>query len=424
MEVYRGNIVYAQSEEQLAEYEGYYITVDQGIIQGVYPSLPQQYAGLPVTDFGDDVLIPAFSDLHVHAPQYPQRGLAMDALLPDWLQQYTFPLEAKYADISFARQVYRAFVDDLIRHGTMHAVVFGTIHREAASFLMDYMEEKELSAYVGKVNMDTGSPDILCESTEGSLRETELFLQQHQGSRYAKPILTPRFAPTCSRGLLEGLGKLAQKYHTGMQTHLVESGWEAKEARRLFPDCSCDTQIYERAGLLENGPVVGAHFIFPEEEDIRILKKYNGYAVQCPDATINIMAGIMQTAGLSRQGIMLGLGSDIAGGHCLGIFSQVARAVQLSKIKEFYEPEGNQAISFAQAFYMGTKQSGSLFGKVGSLEPGYSFDALVIGGLADPFMSPGPAGIVERFCYTGGTEHIKARYLHGKLCQPGIDDRR
>ena len=163
MEVYRGNIVYAQSEEQLAEYEGYYITVDQGIIQGVYPSLPQQYAGLPVTDFGDDVLIPAFSDLHVHAPQYPQRGLAMDALLPDWLQQYTFPLEAKYADISFARQVYRAFVDDLIRHGTMHAVVFGTIHREAASFLMDYMEEKELSAYVGKVNMDTGSPDILCE---------------------------------------------------------------------------------------------------------------------------------------------------------------------------------------------------------------------------------------------------------------------
>ena len=414
MEVYRGNIVYSQSEKELAEFERHYIIVDGGVVQGIFPVLPEQYSALPVADFGDDVIIPAFSDLHVHAPQYPQRGLAMDALLQDWLQNYTFPLEARYADMEFARKVYSAFADDLIRYGTLHAVVFGTIHRDATSFLAECMEEKGLPSYIGKVNMDTGSPDILCESVEESLRETELFLDRHQGNRYARPILTPRFAPTCSKELLEGLGKLAGKYQTGMQTHLVESKWEAAEAKRLFPDCSCDTQIYEQAGLLEHGPVVGAHFIFPEEDDIRILKKHNGYAVQCPDATVNIIAGIMQTAGLARQGISLGLGSDLAGGHHPGIFRQAARAVQLSKLKEFYEPENNHAIPFAQAFYMGTKQSGSLFGKTGSLEKGYSFDALVIGGVSDPFLDLKPAQIAERFCYMGETKHIKARYLRGR----------
>ena len=313
-----------------------------------------------------------------------------------------------------ARAVYDAFLEDLIAHGTMHAAVFGTIHREATGYLLERMEDMGLPAYVGKVNMDTDSPAALCETTDESLRETERFLERYSGNRFARPILTPRFAPTCSWELLTGLGKLAEKYRVGLQTHLVESLWEAEEARRRFPECSCDTEIYERAGLLSAGPVIAAHFIFPAEEDVRILKKYNGYAVQCPDATISVIAGIMQTGALADRGVSLGLGSDLAAGHSPGIYSQAARAVQLSKLKAFYEPEGNRAISFAQAFYMGTKQGGGLFGKVGSLEPGYRFDALAIGGVSDPFARLSPAQTVERFCYLGETKHIHARYLAGK----------
>ena len=414
MEIYRGNIVYSRSSEELAEFPDSFISVENGIIEGIYPELPEKYASLPVKDFGDDVIIPAFSDLHVHAPQYPQRGLAMDELLNDWLNKNTFPLEAKYADPEFAHAVYDAFVDDMIEHGTMHAVVFGTIHREATSYLIGRMEQKGLRAFVGKVNMDVNSPEFLCETTEESLQETERFLEQCSSNQNARPVLTPRFAPTCSKELLSGLGQLAQKYQVGVQTHLVESIWEAQEARRLFPMCSCDTAIYEEAGLLAHGPVFGAHFIFPTEDDIRILKQYQGYAVQCPDATINVIAGIMQTAALSERGVSLGFGSDIAGGHNLGIYSQIARSVQLSKIKAFYEPENNRAISFAESFYIGTKQGGSAFGKVGSLEPGYSFDALVIGGVSDPLVKLTPGQVVERFCYLGETKHIKARYLAGR----------
>ena len=414
MQLFHGNIVYSVSERELAEHTDSYIAVENGTVEGIYPVIPEKLGGAPVTDLGDGVIIPAFSDLHVHAPQYPQRGLAMDELLYDWLHKYTFPLEARFADMEFARAVYDAFIDDMILHGTMHAAVFGTIHREAAGYLISRMEEKGLYAYVGKVNMDTDSPEYLCETAEDSVRETEVFLEQYSANRTAKPVLTPRFAPTCSGELLSGLGKLGAKYGVGIQTHLVESLWEAAEAKKHFPDCSCDTEIYEKAGLLDNGPVIGAHFIFPEEEDIRILKKYNGYAVQCPDATVNVIAGIMRTAALSERGISLGLGSDIAGGANLGIYSQISRSVQLSKLKEFYEPGENRAIPFSQAFYMGTKQGGSLFGRVGSLEPGYLFNALVIDGLAGPFEKLTPGQTVERFCYLGETGHIRARFLAGK----------
>lgn len=414
MELYHGSIVYAKSVGELAEHTGSYLAVENGVVEGIYPILPEHFRGAPVVELGGDVLIPAFSDLHVHAPQYPQRGLATDELLHDWLERHTFPLEARFADTDYARAVYDAFLRDLIAHGTLHAAVYGTIHREATGYLLERMEALGLRAYVGKVNMDTDSPPSLCESPAESLRETERFLEQYGGKRCARPILTPRFAPTCSWELLEGLGKLAGKYAAGVQTHLVESRWEAAEARRRFPGCSCDTEIYERAGLLEHGPVIGGHFIFPLEEDIRILKKHDGFAVQCPDATISVIAGIMRTGALADRGVRLGLGSDLAAGHSPGIYSQAGRAVQLSKLKAFYEPEGNRALSFAEAFYMATKGGGALFGRVGSLEPGYAFDALVIGGVADGFQSLRPAQAVERFCYLGETRHIRARYLGGK----------
>lgn len=412
--LYHGQIVYAVSADELAVRRNCYISVENGVVEGIYDSLPEKYAGVPLAEFGNNVLIPAFSDLHVHAPQYPQRGLGMDCLLADWLNTYTFPQEARYSDPEYACEVYEAFLNDLIANGTFHACVYGTIHREATSWLTERMEQLKLRAFVGKINMDIQSPDYLCETMEESLRETELYLDSCTGNRFAKPILTPRFAPTCSFELLKGLGRLGAKYQVGTQTHLVESRWEAAEALRLNPDCRCDTGIYEKAGLLENGPVVAAHFIFPKEEDIRLLKQYRGYAVQCPDATVNVIAGIMKTAALSDQGVNLALGSDIAGGHLPGIYTQAARSVQLSKIKWFYEPEENRPIPFTAAFHMATKAGGALFGKVGSLEPGYVFDALVIRDFSDPFRTLSPAETVERFCYTGNREDIIARFIGGE----------
>ena len=414
MRIIHADIVYSKDREELAVHRGSFIAVENGRVKDIWTEVPEEYRDVPVTDHGSDVLIPAFSDLHVHAPQYPNRGFGMDMLLADWLEKFTFPMEARYADPEFAKLVYDAFVDDLLACGTMHACVYGTVHTEATSYLIERMDKKGIKGFVGKIGMDRNAREDLLEEPEKALRETEAFLEKYSGNKNTRPILTPRFAPSCTGELINGLGRLGKKYNTGMQTHLVESRWEAEQARLLFPECSCDTEIYERAGLMDNGPVIGGHFIFPSEEDIRILKKYDCYAAHCPDATVSVIAGIMPAGALLDRGVRIGLGTDISAGHHTGVYTQAGRSVQLSKLKHFYEPDGNRAITFPEAFWMATKQSGQLFGGTGSLEPGSVFDAIVIRDMSDAAVKLTPEQTVERFCYAGTKEDIRERYMSSK----------
>ena len=409
-----GDIVYSESAEKLTVRENSYLSVDDGKVEGIYGRVPEKYKGVPVEDYGRDLIIPAFSDLHVHAPQFEQRGIGMDLLLSDWLSTYTFPEEAKFRSPEYAEKIYSLFVKDLLRQGTMHAAIYATLLLEATDILFELLEKAGMDALVGKVNMDVKSPDFLTETTKESLRDTETFLERHAGGGRVKPILTPRFAPTCSAELMKGLGELARKYRCGVQTHLVESKWEAAEAVRLFPDCSSDAEIYEKAGLLDTDVSIFGHVIFPTEEDYRILRKHGSFAVHCPDATNNVIAGIAPVRTEQERGIRVALGSDVGAGHGLGIFKQAARAVQLSKLKEFYEPDVSKTISFANAFDMATRVGGSLFGKVGTFGEGYDFDALVIGGTEDPGLPMDAALRLERFCYTGDDRNIRARYLKGR----------
>ena len=312
MKIYQSKIVYSKNKDELQEFENAYIVVNDDKVEGIFTTLPNEYLNEEIIDFKNYVIIPAFSDLHVHAPQYPQRGLAMDKLLSGWLNDYTFPLEDKYKDINYAKEVYNAFTKDLLKHGTMHAAVFSTIHNDASDFLVECLEKEHIQSFVGKVNMDINSPDYLKEDTKTSIENTELFVKKHINNKYAKPILTPRFAPTCSFELLEELGHIAKKYNVGMQTHIVESIWERDEAKKCYDGCKCDMEIYEKAGLLNNEPIIAAHFIFPSSRDIKILKEHNGFAIHCPDATTNVIAGIMKTGSLLDKNVKICIGSDIA----------------------------------------------------------------------------------------------------------------
>ena len=199
----------------------------------------------------------------------------------------------------------------------------------------------------------------------------------------------------------------------GVQTHVVESRWEAGESLRLFPDCLSDSQIYEKAGLLGNGPSVFAHVIFPTEDDIRVMNEYGCIAVHCPDSTANIIAGIMAVKWQQDRGVKITLGCDIGGGQQNGIYRQCASAIRLSKLREFFEPEQGRTIDIANAFYMATKEGGRVFGNVGTFKPGYVFNALVIDGIEDPFAPLTPAQRLERFCYAGDDRNITQRYLNG-----------
>lgn len=207
--VLHGNIIDSESPERLRVAADSYLVCEEGRCTGVFSALPERFSGLPLTDFGDRLILPGMTDLHLHAPQFAFRGLGMDLELLDWLNARTFPEEAKYADLGYAALAYGQFVDCLRRSATTRAVVFGTVHPAATTLLMELLEASGLVSYVGKVNMDRDCPEALREAdAAASLAATEQWLASARFA-HTKPILTPRFVPSCSDALLQGLGELA-----------------------------------------------------------------------------------------------------------------------------------------------------------------------------------------------------------------------
>jgi guanine deaminase len=352
--------------------------------------------------------------MHVHAPQFLQRGIGMDRELLDWLNTYTYPNEAKFKDVDHAKKIYTLFVDELIRQGTLHVNCFPSIHYEASEILFDILRERGLFAFTGKLNMDQNSPEYYIEETEQSIIETERFIKEHIKAGEVKVSIVPRFSITCSEKLLSGLGDLAERYEVPVHSHMCEAVNEMKVCKELFPDYKNGAEIFYKNKLLGNTPTIMAHCIFMDEDVLELMKNPNCMAVHCPDATSNVNAGgIMPVKKLLEMGINLALGSDIGSGASLSIARCIATTIQHSKIRNMFDPQWN-AVTLSEAFYMATRSGGRYFEKVGAFEEGYWFNALVIDDSNIYSEDINPLERLERFCYMGDDRNIAKRYIKGK----------
>ncbi len=377
----KGNICYSETKDRLSVTEQGYLVCCEGISRGVFPVIPDEYQNLPVKDYGDCLIIPGMTDLHVHAPQYPFRGIGMDLELLDWLNTHTFPEESRYADLEYAEKAYRIFVEDLRKSASTRAVIFGTIHLPATEFLMKELDASCLVTYVGKVNMDQNCTDNLRETdAHASLESTAAWLHETFG-KYSNtcPILTPRFAPTCSGPLLEGLGKLQREYGLPVQSHLSENLSEIAWVQELFPWSSCYGNVYEHYGLF-GGDVktVMAHCVHSSDQEVELMKKNGVYVAHCPQSNINLSSGIAPIRKYLEAGIPTGLGTDIAGGANMSMFRCMADAIGVSKLYWRLADLNRKPLTMEEAFFLATKGGGSFFGKTGSFEEGYEVDALVL----------------------------------------------
>lgn len=232
----KGNLLYTPACGQLEQHPQSYLVCENGQVAGIFAQLPERYQGIPVDDYGDKLILPGLVDLHVHASQYAYRGLGMDMELLEWLECNAFPEESKFADLAYARQAYGIFTDELTRSATTRACIFATLHRPATLVLMELLDRAGLPCFVGKVNMDRNSPDILRETTEQSLEETRLWLEQSGDFTHVRPMLTPRFIPSCTDELMDGLGRLQREFGVAMQSHLSENLSEIQWVSQLCPD--------------------------------------------------------------------------------------------------------------------------------------------------------------------------------------------
>ena len=423
--VLKGNICQTITSKELDLHENAFAVCVDGVSKGVFDILPEEYTDLPLWDHGDALIFPGMVDLHVHAPQYAFRGMCMDLELMDWLNRYTFPEEEKYEDLEYAKKAYGLFVDALKNSATTRACIFATRHRPATELLMKLMEESGLVSFVGKVNMDReASPALTEASADISAYTTFGWINAVKDKfRNTMPILTPRFIPCCTNQLMEELRQIQMAYGISVQSHLSESKGEIEFVKFLRPEDSFYGASYNEYDLFvknddidTNFKTVMAHCVWSTDEEVELMRKNGVFVAHCPASNMNLTSGIAPIRRYLDQGLNIGLGSDIAGGHSDSIFRAITDAIQVSKMYFRMVDESVKPLVFPEAFYLATKGGGAFFGKVGSFEEGYEFDVVVL----DDSVLPSPQTLtlaerMERAVYLSlDSKKITAKYAAGR----------
>ena len=432
--VYKAHILFTKEKDSFEIFENGYIAVEDGIVKGVSCNLADlDCEGVEVTDFGNRLLIPAMNDMHVHAPQVHNQGVAMDLELLPWLQNYTFPEESKYADVHYAERMYRRFLHTQWLFGTMRSVVFGTIHTESTRILMNLYKEAGMGALVGKVAMNRNCPENLSEDVDNYIAGTESIIAETDASAndrnvdphstlhsslppLVRPIITPRFVPSCTPELLRACGELARKYQLPVQSHLSENTSEIAWVHELEKESTSYGDAYNRYGLFGQTPTIMAHCVWTQGKELELMKQNGVMVAHCPTSNFNLSSGLAPVRTFLDEGLPIGLGSDISGGHDLNMFRMLVYAIQVSKMH--YQHDKSKAfLTLPEIFWIATKSAGSFFGKVGSFEPGYEFDALVID---DEVLHPDEYSLLhrlERFIYVGDDRQILHRFCRGQIIE-------
>jgi len=413
--VLKGHIIWCESPSDVHFVPHGVLVCEEGRCAGVFPALPERYRALPLTDYGGRLIIPAMYDLHLHAPQYAYRGIGMDLELIDWLNACAYPEEKKFADLKYARRAYGRFADALRRSFTARFCCFATLHAPATLLLAELLENAGLRGYVGKLSMDRNAPVDLCEPSAGKAAQDceQWIIGMQKRFTHIKPMITPRFIPSCTDDLMRQLSALMEAYRVPVQSHLSENHDEIAWVKQLCPEAGHYAGAYDQYGMLSENAVM-AHVVYPEEEEIALLKERRVMVAHCPASNMNLRSGIAPVRKLLSAGVRIGLGSDVAGGESIDMLRAAADAIQVSKLYWRLVDQGAAALTFPEALYMATKGGGSFFGKAGSFEPGYMLDALVLDDR--PLRTACDLTLpqrLERALYLSGSLKLVQKYVDG-----------
>jgi guanine deaminase len=400
-----GNALHTPTRGRIEFLRGVLIEVDaSGVIQAIHGkdtpraaavAARHQAAGSLVTLGGGEYLLPGLVDLHVHAPQWPQLGLALDLPLEEWLQACTFPLEARYGDIDYARRAYESLVETLLANGTTTAMYFGTIHLAATQALADICLRRSQRALIGRVAMDDPGqcPAYYRDLDAGTAAaETRSFIGHVRSmpgneSGLVLPVITPRFIPSCTDELLRGLGRLAQETGCHVQTHCSESDWA--HAFVLARYGVTDTTALDRFGLLSRRTIL-AHGNFVDGPDVATILQAGAGIAHCPLSNVYFSDAVFPVRRMLERGVRVGLGTDISGGASPSILENARDAVIASrtlesgvdpKLSREQRRSPDSRIDAATAFWLATAGGGiALDLRIGLFREGYQFDAIVLDG--------------------------------------------
>lgn len=396
---------------------------------------------------GNGFYFPGFIDTHTHAPQHPNTGLFGKTTLLDWLQTYTFPMESSLSSLSTAKRIYQNFVSRTLSHGTTTCAYYATIHVPATNLLADICLRRGQRALVGRVCMNsTLSPEYYRdESTEASIQDSKASIDYIRSidpnGDIVKPIITPRFAPSCTPDCLTAMGNLAKATDTHIQTHISENKGEIALVQHLFPTAKNYADVYDTHGLLTPKTIL-AHAVHLTASERTTILARNCKISHCPASNTAITSGCAPIRDLLDEGHTIGLGTDVSGGFHPSVLENVRQCVWVSRHLALQTAEDAAKLSTEEALYLATRGGAAVVGlahQVGGFDVGMEWDAQMIqlggcfvdgddgegGGSRDAvFEDGGPVDVfgweswpemIEKWVYSGDDRNTVAVWVRGRL---------
>jgi guanine deaminase len=340
---------------------------------GEYKNNINQYATADFHDYSGKLLLPGFIDSHLHFPQTEMLASFGEQLL-DWLTDYTFPVERKFADPEYASHIAKIFIKQLHRHGTTTGMVYSSVHKQAADALFQEAAKHNMLLIAGKVCMDRHCPDWLQDTPNSAQKDSAALIDKWHNNGRLKYAITPRFAPTSSAEQLHALGELAQQYpDVFIQTHLSENHKEIEWVKALFPERKNYLDVYDHFGLLRKGAVFG-HGIHLEQTEWQRLQETQASIAFCPTSNLFLGSGLFDLAKAEQENVPVMLATDVGGGTSFSMLKTMGEAYKICQLK------GNQMDPMHGLYLMtqGAAIGLGLENEIGNLNIGTDADFVIL----------------------------------------------
>ncbi|RNF35508.1 guanine deaminase [Paracoccus methylarcula] len=358
------------------------ILIEDGRILAVDEYAALARPGVTEIDHRPHLIMPGFIDPHIHFPQV-QVIASWGAQLLDWLNTYTFPEEARFADPDHAARMAGLFLDHLTAHGTTTGVAFCSVHATSAEALFAAAEARDMAMVAGKVMMDRNAPDSVLDTPQQGYDDSKRLLEKWHGRGRQRYAITPRFAITSTPEQMEATGALARECpDCHVQTHLSENIEEIEFTLSLYPKARDYLDIYEKYGLLSDRLLLG-HSIHLREREIARMAETGSRAVFCPTSNLFLGSGLFDEAGLRAAGIVSGIATDVGGGTSYSMLQTLNEGYKILQLR-------GQKLHPLQAFHWATRGNALALGmqdRIGTLEPGSDADLVVLDARATEAMA-------------------------------------
>lgn len=358
------------------------ILVEDGIIRAVGDHATLRQPGLEEIDHRPHLILPGFIDPHIHFPQV-QVVASWGAQLLDWLNNYTFPAEAEYADPAHANRMAGRFLDLLTAHGTTSAVAFCSVHATSAEALFTAAEARNMAMIAGKVMMDRNAIPAVQDTPQQGYDDSKRLLEKWHGRGRQRYAITPRFAITSSPEQMHAAGTLAAEHpDCHVQTHMSENLDEIALTKRLYPTARDYLDVYEKYGLLSENLLLG-HCIHLEPREIARMAETGSRAVFCPTSNLFLGSGLFDEAGLRAAGVTSGIATDVGGGSSYSMLQTLNEGYKILQLR-------GQKLTPLSAFHWATRGNAVALGmadQIGTLAKGSEADLVVLDARATPAMA-------------------------------------